>query len=233
MALNRHLFQSRRPGRESGKLSQLAVVRDRLLRTGEAALPHLGLETGGVGSRACRRASTASPSGPRTGQHRRGGLLDCGPPHGILHGILRGWHEWINRWNDPPEESRFTAEYNVDHALRVGWDCACLAVSDRAEGEEVDEKPEFIAERKAQLLLLRDIFGNPFPQTDFDPAWRSPDTLALARVIYEEQAFDLMPVLGDALRDAGCALEEILGHCRNSLPHVRGCWLVDFLLGHD
>jgi len=65
--------------------------------------------------------------------------------------------------------------------------------------------------------------------TTVDP-WLTPTVIALAQAIYDEQAFDRMPVLADALEDAGCANAEILGHCRSPCPHVRGCWVVDLLL---
>jgi hypothetical protein len=55
--------------------------------------------------------------------------------------------------------------------------------------------------------------------------------VALARGIYEDRAFDRMPILADALQDAGCDNEDILDHCRGPEPHVRGCWVVDLLLG--
>lgn len=81
---------------------------------------------------------------------------------------------------------------------------------------------------------LRDIFGNPFRPVTLVPAWLTSDVLALARGIYDDRAFDRMPILADALQDAGCANEEMLNHCRDvSLAHVRGCWVVDLLLGKD
>ncbi|WP_439626966.1 hypothetical protein [Gemmata sp.] len=65
-----------------------------------------------------------------------------------------------------------------------------------------------------------------------DPAWLTSDVLALARGIYAERAFDRMPILADALQDAGCDNEDVLTHCRDaSAPHVRGCWVVDLVLG--
>jgi hypothetical protein len=53
--------------------------------------------------------------------------------------------------------------------------------------------------------------------------------LAIARTIYDERAFDQMPILGDALEDAGCTDDQILGHCRHDQPHARGCFVVDLL----
>jgi hypothetical protein len=83
-----------------------------------------------------------------------------------------------------------------------------------------------------QPALLRDIFGNPFRPVALDPAWVTSDVLALARGIYEERAFDRMPILADALQDAGCTNEDVLNHCRDAnATHVRGCWVVDLLLG--
>ena len=82
--------------------------------------------------------------------------------------------------------------------------------------------------------LLRDIFGNPFRPAAQDPAWRTETVLALARGIYEERAFDRMPILADALQDAGCTSEDVLGHCRDAKQvHVRGCWVVDLVLGKE
>ncbi len=54
---------------------------------------------------------------------------------------------------------------------------------------------------------------------------------ALARSIYDDRAFDRLPVLADALEDAGCTDAAILDHCRGPGPHVRGCWVVDLILG--
>ena len=82
-----------------------------------------------------------------------------------------------------------------------------------------------------QLALLRAIFGNPFRPVAVDPAWPTSDVVALAKGIYEERAFDRMPILADALQDAGCDNEDILSHCRGPGPHVRGCWVVDLVLG--
>ena len=89
------------------------------------------------------------------------------------------------------------------------------------------------AEKSAQAPLARDIFGNPFRPAAFDPRWRSADAVELARGIYEDRAFDRMPMLADALMDAGCDADDILTHCRAEGPHVRGCWVVDLILGKE
>lgn len=64
-----------------------------------------------------------------------------------------------------------------------------------------------------------------------EPRWRSETVLALAAGIYAEGAFDRLPILADALEEAGCDNTDILAHCRGPGPHVRGCWVVDLILG--
>jgi hypothetical protein len=88
-------------------------------------------------------------------------------------------------------------------------------------------------EQASQMALMRCIFGNPFLPIAFDPGWRTADVSGLARGIYEERAFDRLPLLADALMDAGCADEQVIGHCRSEGPHVRGCWVVDLVLGKE
>jgi hypothetical protein len=78
---------------------------------------------------------------------------------------------------------------------------------------------------------LRDIFGNPFRLVTVDPAWLTSTVVALARGMYESRDFSPMPILADALQDAGCDSEDVLDHCRGPGPHVRGCWVVDLVLG--
>jgi hypothetical protein len=85
-------------------------------------------------------------------------------------------------------------------------------------------------ERAAQLALIDDIFANPFRPVSLYPCWLTTDVIGLARGIYDERAFERMPILADALMDAGCEDEQILGHCRGEGPHVRGCWVVDLVL---
>jgi hypothetical protein len=86
-------------------------------------------------------------------------------------------------------------------------------------------------EQQAQCSLLRDIFGNPFRPVAFDPAWRTSAAVALASRMYESRDFAPMPILADALQDAGCENDDILDHCRERGVHVRGCWVVDLVLG--
>jgi len=76
-----------------------------------------------------------------------------------------------------------------------------------------------------------------------DPSWLAWDGGAvpkLATIAYEERVLPagtldpaLLAVLADALEEAGCADAELLGHLRGPGPHVRGCWVVDLLLGKE
>ena len=88
-----------------------------------------------------------------------------------------------------------------------------------------------LAETAAQIRLIRDIFGNPFRPATFHPDWCTSTVTALARQMYELREFSALPILADALQDAECDNNDILGHCRGPGPHVRGCWVVDLVLG--
>ncbi len=90
--------------------------------------------------------------------------------------------------------------------------------------------PELIGEeRRWQASVLRDIF-NAFHPAPLDPSWLTSTVTTLARQMYESRDFSPMPILADALQDAGCENPDILSHCRSEGPHVRGCWVVDLLL---
>jgi hypothetical protein len=86
---------------------------------------------------------------------------------------------------------------------------------------------------RKQEAVFREIVGNPFAAVEFNPRWRTSDVVGLARAIYDDRAFLRMPILSDALMDAGCEDEQILAHCRIPNIHVRGCWLVDLILSQE
>ena len=86
-------------------------------------------------------------------------------------------------------------------------------------------------ERKFQADLVRCLFGNPFRPATIVSAWRTASAVGLARGIHVEFAFDRLPILADALEDAGCDVAAALNHCRHERVHTRGCWVVDALLG--
>lgn len=89
-------------------------------------------------------------------------------------------------------------------------------------------------EKEEQSDLVREVFGpllfRPIP---LEPEWRTASVVSIATAIYADRAFDRMPDLAGALRDAGCDSAEILAHCRGPGPHVRGCWVVDAVLNKE
>jgi hypothetical protein len=89
------------------------------------------------------------------------------------------------------------------------------------------------AEEMFQCLLLRDIFGNPFRPITISPDWPTATVIALARGMYKSRDFSPMPILADAMEDAGCENSDVLTHCRGPGTHVRGCWVVDTVLGRE
>jgi hypothetical protein len=92
--------------------------------------------------------------------------------------------------------------------------------------------PHSLEQRQELAGIIRDIFGNPFRPVAFDPEWRTSSVVSLAQAMYESRGFSSMPILSDALQDAGCDQTDILNHCRDAESvHVRGCWVVDLVLG--
>ncbi len=80
---------------------------------------------------------------------------------------------------------------------------------------------------------IRCVFGNPFRPVAFPVRWRRSAVVKLAEAIYVGRTFDRMPELADALQNAGCEDADVLAHCRGDGPHVRGCWVVDGVLGKN
>jgi hypothetical protein len=118
-------------------------------------------------------------------------------------------------------------------SVRRHWDCprVCAEAAVKAVGHADQHAGGMEAERQGQVALLRDVFGNPFRRPSVEPSWGTPAVLALARSMFEERQFREMPVLGDALEEADCTDEQLLFQCRQPAEHVRGCWVLDLLLG--
>ena len=133
---------------------------------------------------------------------------------------------------DPREQSAYGCPY-----VQAAVDRSLYGTPDsRKEGT-------FFAWRTIQTARLRDIVGNPFRPVAINPAWltwNDGTVRGLAEAIYQERELpsghlDLtrLAVLADALEDAGCDNADILDHCRQPGEHVRGCWVVDLLLGKE
>jgi hypothetical protein len=131
------------------------------------------------------------------------------------------------------EEAAQNAAWSPAGLLEVNA-AARLAPDNLTRGGRSAAQRVYARERAAQSQMLRDIFGNPFRLVAVDltwPAWNDGTVRRIAQAIYDERAFDRMPILADALEDAGCDSADILNHCRSGSEHVRGCWVVDLLLG--
>jgi hypothetical protein len=124
---------------------------------------------------------------------------------------------------------------NDDSYLEVHGTVAKVAAAATGKGQESPAwHAAFQAESAVLSDLLRDIIGNPFrPVPVIDPdwlRWQGGTVVRLAAGIYAERRFIELPILADALEDAGCTDADILNHCRNGGEHARGCWILDCFL---
>lgn len=88
--------------------------------------------------------------------------------------------------------------------------------------------------------LMDCVFGNPFRPTTIDPTMLTPTVLSLAQAAYEHRQLPSghldpvrLTILSDAIEDTGCTDAELLGHLRSEGPHVRGCQILDLILGKE
>ena len=143
-----------------------------------------------------------------------------------VHSDLRYSHA-AGRIREPEEWHWVVAK------LAIG--CCDVKANDVALNSIGFESMPIPADRRRVLTfrsdLLRCIFGNPFQKPAFSKKWRSETVTALATGIYEEHAFDRLPILADALEEAGCDEPTMLSHLRGPGPHCRGCWVLDLALG--
>lgn len=135
-----------------------------------------------------------------------------------------------------PREARGAAGLAAMVAVTKGSEAAQIwaAASQFARGGL--DAPEETRERVNRQFceLLRCLFGPlPFRSVTIDSSWHTEKVGQLAQHIYEERKFEDIPILSDALIDAGCTNQEIIDHCRSKEPHCRGCWVVDLLLAKE
>jgi hypothetical protein len=173
---------------------------------------------------------------------------DLAPVH---HAAERRYDQNCGRWKTPRQRATTWALRAVcwathptqrDFAQYAANDAA-EATSDFANADAPDptgyleaELVEHPAECAAQLAIIRDVLGWPVIPTGSVAcwlAWEGGLVLRLARTIYQERDFEALPVLRDALADAGCTDAAILEHARQPGEHVRGCWLLDLVLGKE
>ncbi len=121
------------------------------------------------------------------------------------------YHHYLNSFDD------------TFHAYAAAHPVAAHAAAIAASDVESLQRANHLAP------LLRDLVGNPWRPVVVDSAWRTPK-VGIARAAYEEQDFARLPILADALEDAGCDEGSALDHLRGPGPHARGCWVLDQLL---
>lgn len=170
-------------------------------------------------------------------------LVDLNMAHAAAWAALKAedvapgeWTSWARAAAHTTDASAFDAAKFAAH--EAAWATAedaeeAVAVVPPPPQETVDAlmREAESQEERAQSNLLRDILGNPYQPTVADPRWRTPAVLTQALAIYEEQAYARLPLLADLLEQAGCDDAGLLAHCRGPGPHVRGCHVVDAILG--
>jgi hypothetical protein len=128
-----------------------------------------------------------------------------------------------------------------DATAGINADAAAFTAAEAADTDDAPaDETIWVAERLRQAALLLDIFGNPFRPVSFDPTWATDTVRALAQAIYEDRTLPSghldnrrMSLLADTLEQVGCDDFDIPGHCRRPGPHVRGCWVIDAVLGRS
>lgn len=194
----------------------------------------------------CRRLEQFIPDWPCAGlvnvleRHADG----CVPPESLPERIFSGWvgsdpytlacGPHLFDFADAVLEAAFdrTPEEPAPEFMSIGRGPGSVIIHMNwalsALGREVPDP------KSTLVPNLHDIFGNPFRPVAFAPDWRAPTTVTLATQMYESRDFSAIPILADALQDAGCDNDDILNHCRDANQvHVRGCWVVDLVLGRE
>ena len=204
--------------------------------------PHVERVANAVGF---KFATSPHPKLPQTGRD------------GELARVIKGANQLLDNWRDWNGVQHRDARHAIAHAAFMSLrdkpqevftggagdaaeyctqmivDAATLLLGGTAEGLEL-YGPELESQtRRAIAGILRDIFGNPFRPVAIDSSWLTSSVTGLAQTIYGERAFNHLPILADALEDAGCTNADILNHCRQPGDHARGCWALDLILGKE
>ena len=148
---------------------------------------------------------------------------DLGPLRGRVHEAFNNSLRW------PDRASAAQAAMTVTNTTRFcAWNAAAAA---GAKGRVAHRR-----ERHAQADLLREVMGNLYRAVAVEPAWLTWNGGAvpkMAQAVLAEARFSDLPILADALEEAGCTDAGLLGHLRGPGPHVRGCWALDLVRSVD
>ncbi len=159
-------------------------------------------------------------------------------PHLFADAKVRSAVEITERFVDGLA-SKAELAHTLSLAFSMMWNSGGMAYPTPRGVHEARHKaalaaPDGTAERQYQVAVLHDLFGNKLRNRCVQVSWLTWNDGAirkLAQVIYNDRSFDRLPLLADALEDAGCTDADMLTHCRGGGEHVRGCWVVDLLLG--
>ncbi len=154
-----------------------------------------------------------------------------------LHGFPHGWGDFqcVQETADGAVQARMSSYHSPNDGIARHYQSEELIEAGQRRAIETENNRNALQEmeQSAQCDLLRCIFGNPFAPVAADTAWRNGTIQELAQAIYDTRDFSGMPILADALEDAGCTDAVLLAHCREPGEHVRGCWMLDLLLGKE
>jgi hypothetical protein len=173
--------------------------------------------------------------------------LACSDPTPML-----AWLESSGRLNERKQYRLAVAHWDsaqetlsAIHTARLLEQCEEAAMSRWAADLGIAFAPDITASIKGwgrgrDVRLVRCVVGSPFRAASVEPSWRTPTVVGLAQNAYKEWTRPYnyldaagLAVLADALEEAGCTDAELLGHLRGPGPHVRGCWVLDLLLGKE
>jgi hypothetical protein len=133
-----------------------------------------------------------------------------------------------------------TKRWHDNIRFRTFWCCQEARPEEQTIAVLVQDEQTAEKEHAAHVRLIHELSGNPFRPVTFDSSWRTPTVANLAQAIYDDRhlpsgLFDnqRLGVLADALEEAGCDNADILGHLRGGGDHVRGCWVIDQVLGKE
>jgi hypothetical protein len=146
--------------------------------------------------------------------------------YNAAHGVWSNYDAMGGGWDDAQihaaEAVAYCAEPDSSFPAMLTLQRALSAAAHRGTVGSIT--PSFVR-------LVHDAVGNPFRPVAADPAWLTSTVVGLASAIYADRAFDRLPILADALEDAGCDTADTLAHCRDHPEHARGCRVVDLILG--
>ena len=148
--------------------------------------------------------------------------------------IFRTSEGWEAEWERVKEDRSYCraaqAATEILNLQAGTWAALSYSLNPSSPGYQ-----HFQTKQRWQADIVRDLFGNPFrpaPQPKRQwLTWNNGMVVAITHGIYAERAFDRLPILAEALLDAGCDDDVLLGHLRGPGPHVLGCWALDILLG--